>query len=130
MPENNPARKSFEAGARTVREAVDRETAATEQAARQAEQSYSSAAEGIHELNAKLLDIAQANTMAGMNFISELTRVKGPTEAFELWSRHAQGYLQRLSEQSQELATLLQRIASSSTEPLTRGFDQTFKRAS
>ena len=92
--------------------------------------SYSSTAEGVREFNAKLLDIAQANTMAGMNFVSELTRVKGPTEAFELWSRHAQSYLQRLSEQSQELAALGQRIASSSAEPLTRGFDQTFKRAS
>ena len=130
MPEDNPAKKSFEAGARTAREAVDRGTAAAEQATRQAEQSYSSAAEGIRNFNAKLLDIAQANTMAGMNFVSELTRVKGPTEAFEVWSRHAESHLQRLSEQSQELATLLQRIASSSTEPLTRGFDQTFKRAS
>ena len=130
MPEDNPAKKSFEAGARTAREAVDRGTAAAEQATKQAEQSYSSAAEGISKFNAKLLDIAQANTMAGMNFVSELTRVKGPTEAFELWSRHAESHLQRLSEQSQELATLLQRIASSSTEPLTRGFDQTFKRAS
>jgi hypothetical protein len=75
------------------------------------------------------VDIAQTNTMAGMNFLSELTRVKGPTEAIELWSRHAQNQLQRLTEQSLELATLGQRIASSSTEPLTRGFDQTFRRA-
>jgi hypothetical protein len=84
----------------------------------------------ISEFNAKLLDFAQANTMACVDFISELTRVKGPTEAFELWSRHAQSYLQRMSEQSQELATLGQKIASSSAEPLTRGFDQMFKRAS
>jgi hypothetical protein len=130
MPEDNPTRKSFEAGARTAREAMDRGTAAAEQATRRAEQSFESTADGIREFNAKLLDIAQANTMACINFVSELTRVKGPTEAFELWSRHAQSHLQRLSEQSQELATLGQRIASSSTEPLTRGFDQTFKRAS
>jgi hypothetical protein len=72
----------------------------------------------------------QANTMACMDFISELTRVKGPTEAFELWSRQAQSYLQRMSEQSQELATLGRKTASSSAEPLMRGFDQMFKRAS
>jgi hypothetical protein len=130
VPEDNPARKSFEAGARTAREATDRSIAAAEQATRGAEQSYSSAAEGIREFSTKLLDIAQTNTMAGMNFLSELTRVKGPTEAFELWSRHARSHIQRLTEQSQELATLGQRIASSSTEPLTRGLDQTFKRAS
>ena len=130
MPEDNPARKSFEAGAKTAREGMDRGTAAVEQATRQAEQSYWSTAEGIREFNSKLLDMAQANTMAGMNFVSELTRVKGPTEALELWSRHAQNHLQRLTDQSQELATLCQRIASTSAEPLTRGFEQTFKRAS
>jgi hypothetical protein len=58
MPEDNPARKSFEAGARTAREAADRGTAAAEQATRQAEQSYASVADGIREFNAKLLDIA------------------------------------------------------------------------
>src|SRR5262252_3183201 len=42
MPEDNPARKSIEAGAKTAREAVDRGTAAAEQATRQAEQSYAS----------------------------------------------------------------------------------------
>jgi hypothetical protein len=98
MPEDNPARKSFEAGARTAREAMDRGTTAAEQATRRAEQSFESTADGIRQFNAKLLDIAQANTMAGINFVSELTRVKGPTEAFELWSRHAQSHLQRLSE--------------------------------
>jgi hypothetical protein len=71
----------------------------------------------IREFNAKLLDIAQTNTMAGLNFAAELSRTKGPTEAFELWSRHVQSHLQRLSDQFQELATLGQRLASSSAEP-------------
>ena len=76
MPEDNPARKSFEAGARTAREAMDRGTAAAEQATRQVEQNYSFTTERVREFNCKLLDIAQANTMAGMNFATELTRVK------------------------------------------------------
>ena len=130
MPDNNPAKKSFEAGARTAREAMERGTAATEQATKQAEQSYFSAAKGIGEFNAKLLDMAQTNSMAGLNFVADLSRVKDPTEAFEVWSRHTQSHLQRLSDQSQELAALGQRLASSSAEPLTRGFEQTFKRAS
>ncbi len=130
MPEDNPARKSFEAGARTAREAMDRGAAATEQAAGQADQSYSSAAQGIVEFNAKLMDITQINAQAGLTFASELMRAKGPTEALEVWARHVQGHFQRLSDQSQELATLGHRIASSSTKPLTRGFDHVFVRAS
>jgi hypothetical protein len=130
MPDDNPAKKSFETGARTAREAMEKGTAATEQATRQAEQSYSSAAQGILEFNIKLMDIAQINTMANLNFATQLMRAKGPTEAFELWSRHAQSHFQRLSDQSQELASLGQRLASSSAEPLTRGFEEVFKRAS
>src|SRR5215831_14941764 len=69
------SQEAFEAGARTARrEAVDRGTAAAEQATRQAEQSYASIADGIREFNTKLLDIAQANTMAGMNFVSKSMR--------------------------------------------------------
>ena len=130
MPDDNPAKKSFEAGARTAREALERGTAATEQATRQAEQSYSSAAQGIVEFNTKLMDIAQINAQAGLTFAGELMQAKGPTEAFEVWSRHAQTHLQRMSDQSRELAMLGQRLASSSAESLPRGFDQVFKRAS
>jgi hypothetical protein len=129
VPEDNPASQAFEAGARTAREAMERGTAAAEQVTRRAERSFETTADGISEFNSKLLAIAQTNTMAGMNFFSELAQVKGPMEAYELWSRHIQSQFQRFSEQSQELATLGQRLASSSTQPVTRGFDQTFKRA-
>lgn len=115
---DNTARKSFEATARTAREATERGIEAE-----RAEQSYSSAAEGLRDFHARLMDIAQTNTTAGLNFLAELTHAKSPTEAFELCSRHAQTQFQKLTEQSQELATLGQRIAASSSEPLRRAFD-------
>jgi hypothetical protein len=130
MAENNPARKSFEAGAKTAREALEKGTATAELAAREAERSYSSAGEGLRDLNAKLMSFTQANMTASLNFFAEMAQAKGPTEAFELWSRHAQEHFQRFTELSQELATLGQKIASTSTEPLRRGFDQTIRRAS
>jgi hypothetical protein len=75
MADDNPSKKSFE---RTAREAMERGTAATEQATKHAEQSYSSAAEGITEFNLKLLNIAQINAKAGMTFATELMHVNGP----------------------------------------------------
>src|SRR6185437_5120977 len=97
MSEHNPARKSFETGARAAREAAESGTEAAEQAAKRAEQSYSTAAEGLRDFNAKLMNMAQANTTAGLNFLAELARAKGPTEAFELWSRHTQTQFQRMT---------------------------------
>ena len=88
MPEDNPVRKSFETGTKSARDALDRGLARAEQAARQAEQGYSSAAEGISEFNAKLIDFARVNTTAGLEFVAELARAKGPTEALDLWSRY------------------------------------------
>ena len=43
----------------------------------------------MREFNSKLLGIAQTNTMAGLNFAAELMGTNGPTEALEVWSRHA-----------------------------------------
>ena len=126
----NPARKSFEAGGKTAREALEKGTATAEHAAREAEQSFSSAGEGLRGFNAKLMNFGQANMMANLNFFAELAQAKGPTEVFELWSRHAQEQMQRFTEQSQELGALGQRIASTSSEPLRRSFDQTIRRVS
>ena len=130
MAENNPAKKSFEAGARTAREALEKGAATAEKATREAERGFSSAGEGVRGFSAKLMDFGQANVMAGLNFFAELAQAKGPTEVFELWSRHAQEQMQRFTEQSQELGTLGQRIASTSSEPLRRSFDQTIRRVS
>jgi phasin len=126
----NLARKSFEAGGKTAREALEKGTATAEHAAREAEQSFSSAEEGLRGFSAKLMNFGQANMMANLNFLAELAQAKGPTEAFELWSRHAKEQMQRFTEQSQELGALGQRIASSSSEPLRRSFDQTIRRVS
>jgi hypothetical protein len=68
MPESNQSRKVFETSASTAREAMGKATATADQAARQVEQSYSSAADGIRDLNTKMLDIAQTNILASLIF--------------------------------------------------------------
>jgi len=113
-------KKAFEKGERFTREALDKGTATAEQASRQAEQSYSNAAGGIADLNTKMMEMAQANTMAGLELIRDLSAAKGPTEAFEVWSKHAKNGLERLAIQSQELASLGQKVFSSSAGPFTR----------
>jgi hypothetical protein len=90
MPEDNPARKSFEAGARAAREAAGRGTAAVEQGTRQTDQSYTSVADGIREFNAKLLDIASGQ-YDGRHVVSKLTCVK-PRCPRGRWLSLAHGY--------------------------------------
>ena len=82
MPENNPAKKSFEASARTAREAMEKGTAAAEQATRRAEQSFETPADGISEFSSKLLAIAQTNMMAWHEFRFRVGTSEGPHGGF------------------------------------------------
>jgi hypothetical protein len=83
MPNDDEAKKVFEKGERVTRETIDKGTAAAEETTRQAEQSYSNTAGGIRDFNAKLMETAQANTMAGLEFFRDVSAAKGPAEAFE-----------------------------------------------
>ena len=123
MPVENESKKVFERSERTAREGFDMGAEAAVQAASQAERSYSSAAEGIRELNVRLLDMAQTNGMAALEFVRELTTAKGPKEAFEVWSKHANDQFQRFTAQSKELTLLGQKIAGSSAQPLNARID-------
>ena len=123
--------KSFvDRTAKTARETFEKGTAAAEDTARGAEQSYFAAAEGMRDFNVRLIEMAYANTVAALDLAREISTVKGPSEATALWSSHAQKQFERLSEQSKELTVLAQRIATSSAEPLTRSFGQAMHRSS
>ena len=124
---NEHDRRLADRTARAARESIDRGKAAAEGAARSAEQSYLAAADGIRDFNARLIEMAHANTLAAVDFAREISTAKDPSAAAALWSSHLRQNLETLTDQSRELATLAQRIATSSAEPLTRGFGTAFK---
>ena len=113
--------------ARAARETLEKGSAAAEESARGAQQSFSAVAEGIRDFNVRLMEMAQLNTLAALDFAREMSTAKGPSDAAALWSSHAQKQFETLTEQSKELTALAQRIATSSTEPITRGFGTAFK---
>jgi phasin len=110
----------------TARETFEKGSAAAEESARGMERSYSSA-EGIRDFNLRLIEMAQANTMAALDFARELATAQGPSEAMALWSSHARKQFETMTEQTRELTTLGQKVATSSAEPMTRGFGQALK---
>jgi hypothetical protein len=112
---------------RAARETFERASAATQQSARGAEQSFSEVAEGICDFNVRLMEMAQLNTVTALDFVREMSTAMGPAEAASLWSSHTQRQFETLTEQSKELTALAQRIATSSAEPMTRGFGNALK---
>ncbi len=122
---NHDARRFADRSTTTAREAVQKGGATAVESARAVGNGYFAAAEAVRDFNMKLIEIAQANTMAALNFAQEVATAKGPTEAAALWSSHAQKNFETLADQSKQLTALAQRVMTSAAEPLSHGFAQT-----
>jgi len=121
-PVNEDSGKKFaDKVTKATQEAFEKGTSAAEKAGQEIEQSYSAAAAGIRDFNLRVMEMVQANSQANFDFAREISTAKGPLDAVALWSSHAQKQFGVLTEQFKELTALGQRIASSSTEPITRG---------
>jgi hypothetical protein len=66
------------------------------------EGTYLSAMQAAAQFNAKLLEFARVNNEAVLSYMSELSRVKSPTDAVEITTRHARDQLATLTAQAKE----------------------------
>jgi hypothetical protein len=87
--------------------------AAAEESTRALGEGYFAAAEAVSDFNMKVFEIAQANTMATLNFAQQVATAKGPAEAVALWSSYARNNFETLTAQSKQLTALAQRIMTS-----------------
>jgi phasin len=107
-----------EKGATQSKEAFEKMTATTGQAAHVMQNCYSAAVKGMQDYNTKLLEFANANTKAAFDFAQRVSGVKSPSEFIELSTDHAQQQLTTLTEQTKELAALAQQVTLATAEPL------------
>ena len=63
--------------ARAARETFEKGSAATQQSARGTQESFSAVAEGIRDFNVRLMEMAQLNTVAALDFAREKSTAKG-----------------------------------------------------
>jgi phasin len=117
-------------GAVIASETLEKGKATAEQATRAVQQSYSITVDNIRNFNVKMIDMAQANAEAVFEFARQLATAKQPSDMVELWTAHAKKQFETLTKQTKELSALGQKIAGESAEPITRGVNQAFKKAS
>jgi phasin len=122
-------REFAEKGVTQAKDNWERMRAASEEATGLIEDSYACASKGAADYGLKLIEIARANTTAAFDFASELLTVKSMSEAIELSTAHARKQFDALAEQSKELSTLAQKVASATVEPIRKGMTDTFKKA-
>ena len=111
-----------EKGATQAKEVVEKMGAATGQAADIMKNCYSTAVKGAQDYNNKLIEFTNANTKAAFDFAQRITGVKSPSEFVELSTELSQQQLATLTEQTKELATLVQQVTLATAEPFKAGF--------
>jgi phasin len=96
--------------------------AAANEATVSMQNSFSTMLYGMQEYNSKVVEFAQANTKSQVEFVQRLAGVKSPAEFVVISNDYAHHQLTTLTEQTQELAALAQKVAASTTEPLKTRF--------
>jgi phasin len=109
-------REAGYAASAQTKQAFEKMSAATTDAANLMKDSYSTAVRRTQDYNAKFIEFAQANTEAAFEFLHQISSVKSPTELIELSTSHSRKQFAALTEQAKELATLAQKVVSASVE--------------
>jgi hypothetical protein len=121
-------RRVAEKTTKAARENLERGASATENATRNAEQSYSSALAGMRELNLKLIEMAHANTEAVFELAHDIASAEAPSDLAAIWAEHARRQFELMTMQSKKLTDLGQRLAGQTKEPLAHTFNEAFAR--
>ena len=122
-------REFAERGVAQAKDTYEKMKAAAEEATDVLETTYSTATKGASDYGLKVIEAARVNTNAAFDFAGELITAKTLSEVIELSSAHARKQFETMSEQTKELATLLQKVATEATEPLKEGITKAGKKA-
>jgi phasin len=112
-----------------AKESYGKITATTAEATDLIKNGYSTALKGAQDYNDKLLEFAQTNTKAALDFAQRLMGVKSPSEFIELLAEHARTQFEALTEQTRELVALGQKVTLATTEPLKANVAKVFSNA-
>src|SRR5262249_51915388 len=103
---------------RIVRESFDKTLETGAETVRGVQEGFTSALENVPDLNARLIDMAQANTDAAFNFAREVAEAKAPSDLVQAWTTHATKQLDMLTNRGSEWTTLGNQFAIPSSGQL------------
>lgn len=119
-------RATAEKGSAQAKEVFEKMNGITVEATEMIKNSYSTAVKGAQDYNTKVIEFAQANTEAALDFVQKLSGVKSPSDFIELSTDHSRKQFETLTEQTKELAALAQKVTLASVEPLKTGVTKAF----
>ena len=122
-------RATAEKGTAQAKQAFEKVSAATAETSDLIQNSFSTALKGAQDYNTKVIEFAQANTKAALDFVKKLSGVESPSDFIELSTNHSREQFETLTEQTKELAALAQKVTLAAVEPLKTGVSKAFSQA-
>ena len=101
---------------------------AAEEATSLLEGTYASATKGATDYTLRVIELVRENSNATFDFAAELLGAKTFSEVVELSTAHARKQFETLTEQSKELASLAQKVATEAAEPIKEGMSKATRR--
>ena len=122
-------REMAEKGTAQAKEAFEKVSAATAETGDLIKNSYSTAVNGAQDYNTKVIEFAQTNTEAALDFIQKLSGVKSPSDFIQLSTDHSREQFETLTEQTKELAALAQKVTLAAVGPFKTGITKAFSQS-
>jgi hypothetical protein len=109
-----------------ARDTAARAGDAAREAADRIQQSSAKAAEGFREYQLTVLSAAQANINAMFEYAQDALQAQSISELMELSASHSRRQLETIAQQSREIASAAQKLATDTARPLTGGLGSQF----
>ena len=111
-----------------AKETYEKMKSAAEDATDVLEDTYATATKGASDYGLKVIEVTRANTNAAFDYATQLMTVKSISEMVELSTAHTRKQFETLTAQSKELATIAQKVATDTAEPVKESFGKVFKK--
>lgn len=121
-------REFAEKGISQAKDTYEKMKTAAEQATDVLEETYSTATKGASDYGLKMIEATRVNTNAAFDFYSQLMTVKSYSEVIELSTAHARKQFEAVSAQTKDLASLAQKVATETVEPIKGSFSKTMSK--
>jgi len=121
-------REFAEKGIAQSKDAYEKMKAVAEENTEMLETVYSTASKGVTDYGLKVIELTRANTNAMFDFTESLFGVKSPSELVELSTKHARAHFETLTGQGKELASLAEKVANDTAEPIKSGVSKAMKK--
>jgi phasin len=122
-------REIAEKGVAQAKDNYEKMKSVAEEATDVLEETYATASKGASDYGLKLIENARANSNAAFDLFGKLLTAKSYSEVVELSTGYLHQQFDTSTAQVKELASVAQKVASETVEPIKEGFASALRKA-